>query len=157
APSSPAGGPDQPLLLDELILAYFQFCQSYYVKHGRPTSEQDNIRQAVRFVRRLYGTTPAREFGPRALQNVRQAMIDAGRCRRLINKDAHRTRGMLGWAVAEELLPADVHRRLAQVKGLRKGRSAARESEPVRPVPEGDVEAVLPLLTPQVAAMVRLQ
>jgi hypothetical protein len=25
--------------------------QAYYVKDGRPTSEQDNIRQALRFVR----------------------------------------------------------------------------------------------------------
>jgi ABC-type transporter Mla subunit MlaD len=39
----------------------------------------DNIRQAVRFARRLYGHTRAIEFGPLALKTVRQAMIEAGR------------------------------------------------------------------------------
>lgn len=41
--------------------------------------------------------------------------------------------------------------------GLRKGRSAARETEKVRPVPDAQVEAVLPLLSPQVVAMIELQ
>ncbi len=53
-----------PLSVNELILAYFRHAQAYYVKDGRPTSEQDNIRQALRFVRQPYGTTPADEFGP---------------------------------------------------------------------------------------------
>lgn len=30
--------------MDDLILAYFGHAQVYYVKHSRPTSEQDNIR-----------------------------------------------------------------------------------------------------------------
>jgi len=148
---------EQPLLIDELILIYFRFAQSYYVKHGKPTSEQDNIRQALRFVRQLYGSTPAKDFGPKALKNVRQAMIDASRCRRLINKDAHRIRGMFRWAVEEELLPVEVHRQLVCVRGLRKGRSSAKETDPVRPVPEAHIEAVLPQLSPPVATMVQLQ
>src|SRR6188472_1191145 len=42
--------------VDELIAAYWQrHVVSYYVKNGRPTSEQDNIRQALRFLRRDYG------------------------------------------------------------------------------------------------------
>ena len=48
-----------PLTVSELILAYWNFVQSYYVKNGEPTSEQDTIRQALRFVRELYGSTPA--------------------------------------------------------------------------------------------------
>jgi hypothetical protein len=122
---------DHPLLIEELVLLFFRFVQGYYVKHGQPTSEQDNIRQALRFVRRLYGSTPATDFRTKALKNVRQAMADAGRCRKLINKDVHRVRGMFRWAVEEELLPVEVHRRLIQVKGLRKGRSSAKETEPV--------------------------
>ena len=38
------------LLLNDLILAYFGHVQVYYVKHDRPTSEQDNIRQTVSFI-----------------------------------------------------------------------------------------------------------
>ena len=92
-----------------------------------------------------------------ALKAVRQAMIDAGRCRTLINKDVSRIRALFRWAVEQELLPVAVQQALQTVAGLRKGRSAAREAEPVGPVPVEVVEATLPHLSPQVAAMVRLQ
>ena len=145
------------LSLNELILTFFRHAQSYYVKDGRPTSEQDNIRQALRFVRQLYGTSPAVEFGPVALANVRQAMITSGRSRKLINKDINRIRGMFGWAVEHELLPVDVHQALRRVKGLRRGRSEARETAPVQPVDEESIRAILAHLSPQVAAMIQLQ
>jgi integrase len=157
-PTTAAGPSANPFLsVGELVLAYWRHVEGYYVKDGRPTSEQDNIRQALRFVRRLYGQTPAIEFGPVALKNVRQAMIDAGRSRKLINKDVNRIRQMFGWAVESELLPVQVHQALKPVKGLRKGRSAARETAPVAPVPEAAIGAVLPHLSPQVAAMVQIQ
>ncbi len=143
--------------VDDLILAYFRHVQAYYVKDGRPTSEQDNIRQALRFLRRCHGRTPAGEFGPVALKVVRQSMIDAGRSRRLINKDVHRIRAMFRWAAAEELYPGDSLAALSAVAGLEKGRSAAKEPPPILPVSREAVEATLPRLSPQVAAMVRLQ
>jgi integrase len=61
------------------------------------------------------------------------------------------------WAAAKKLVPLSVHESLATVEGLRAGRSAARETPPVRPVAEDVVEATLPHMRPQVAAMVRLQ
>ncbi|HEV3167524.1 MAG TPA: recombinase XerD, partial [Isosphaeraceae bacterium] len=148
---------DRALSIGDLILAYWRHVEGYYIKDGRPSSEQDNIRQALRFVRRLYGTTVAADFGPLALKNVREAMIEAGRSRKLINKDINRVRQMFGWAVENEILPVQVHQSLRCVSGLRKGRSAARETEPVQPVPEEAVRAILPQLSPQVAAMVQLQ
>jgi integrase len=148
---------DQGLSINALILGYFGHVQTYYVKDGRPTSEQDNIRQALRFVRQLYGSSPALEFGLMALKKVRQAMIDADRSRKLINKDVNRIRQMFGWAVENELLPVAVSQALREVKGLRKGRSAARETTPIKPVAEELIQAVLPHLSPQVAAMIQLQ
>jgi hypothetical protein len=148
---------DRPLLINDLLLAYFKHVQLYYCKNGVATSEQDNIRQALRFVRQLYGSTPATEFGPKALKNVREAMIAVDRCRKLINKDMHRVRGMFRWAVEEELLPETVHARLMKVRGLRRGASSARETPKVRPVSVKHVKVILPHLPPQVAAMVRFQ
>jgi hypothetical protein len=143
--------------INELVLAYFRHAHAYYVKDGRPTSEQDNIRQALRFLRQLHGTAPAPEFGPMALKQVRQAMIDAGRSRKLINKDVNRIRQMFGWTVENELIPVDLVLALREVKGLRRGRSTARETAPVQPVSDEHVRAMLPQLSPQVAAMVQLQ
>jgi integrase len=111
----------------------------------------------LRFIRQLYGTTPAPEFGPMALKKVRQAMIDAGRSRKLINKDVNRIRQMFGWAVENELMRVAVAQALREVKGLRRGRSAARETAPIIPVSEERVQAILTHLSPQVATMVRLQ
>ena len=157
APAEPAATEPSPLTVNELILAYFKFAQTHYVKNGEPTSEQGCIKQALRFVRKLYGTTPATEFGPRALKNVREAMIAADRARKSINKGTHRIKRMLRWAVEEELLPPEVHQRLRCVASLAKGKTAARETGKVPPAPEEDVPAILPHLPPPVAAMVQLQ
>ena len=137
APNEVKGSTGTLLSINALILAYFRHVQTYYVKDGRPTSEQDNIRQALHFLRLLHGTSPAIEFGPLALKNVRQAMIEPQRCR--INKDTNRIRGMFGWAVEDELLPFQIHQSLQRVKGLRKGRSPAKESPPIQSVDESSV------------------
>ena len=96
-------------------------------------------------------------MGPLALKSVRQSMIEARRCRTLINKDVNRIKGMFRWAVEQELLPVSVHQALRAVAGLRQGRSEAKEVEPVEPVAEEDVAKTLPHLSAQVASMVRLQ
>src|SRR4051794_37225138 len=45
-----------PPTVDEVMVAYWtRRVVPYYVKDGRPTSERDNIRQALRFLRKLYG------------------------------------------------------------------------------------------------------
>jgi hypothetical protein len=140
-----------------LIAAYWQqHVVSYYVKNGRPTSKQYNIRQSLRFLRPNYGRTAAGEFGPEGLKAVRLAMIEAGRCRPVVNKDVNRIKRMFRRAVEQELVPVTVHQALQTVAGLRQGRSDAREPVPVGPVPEGHVQAVLPLVTAPVAAMIQL-
>jgi integrase len=54
-------------------------------------------------------------------------------------------------------VPASVYQALKAVGGLPKGRSEAREPEPVRPVSDADVDAVKPYVSRQVWAMVELQ
>jgi integrase len=170
------------LTINELALAYWRFVEGYYVKDGAPTSEQDTIRQALRFVRQLYGHSPATEFGPLALKAVRQAMVRHpvtrkvkvtdpetgqvrrvvkvichGLARRFINKQVGRIKRMFAWGVEEELVPAAVHQALLRVKGLAKGRGGAREKPRVKPVPRALVDATLPHLPPVVRVMVEVQ
>src|SRR5262249_8529441 len=61
------------------------------------------------------------------------------------------------WGVENELVPATVHQALQAVTPLRRGRTTAPEPQEVRPVPDEHVEAVLPHVAPQIAAMIRLQ
>jgi len=64
---------------------------------------------------------------------------------------------MVKWGVAEELVPPSVFHGLLAVEGLRRGRSGAREHEPVRPVADADVDAVKSFVVRQVWAMIELQ
>ena len=64
---------------------------------------------------------------------------------------------MFKWAVSEELVPSSVYEALKTVAGLRRGHEGTKEKPKVKPVPDEHVEATLPHLNPQVAAMVRLQ
>jgi integrase len=151
-PSAPA-----PLTVNDLILRYWRFAQGYYVKNGQPTGEGDNIRLALRPLRRLYGNRPAAEFGPKALLLVRQAMIDAGLARGVINARVSRIKRLFRWASKQELIAGSVYHGLLAVEGLQRGRSAARETEPVTTVADEQVQATLPYLSPPVRAMVEVQ
>jgi integrase len=140
------------------------------VKYASKT-EMDNLRSAVRPLRRLYGHTDAHEFGPRSLKALRKAMADGSwlteeeRARRLaegrplgwsrkyLNRHVWRLLAFFGWAESEELLPKGTRHALETVRSLREGEPVAvtdsggpvtvRETDDVPPAPEEDVAAVL--------------
>ena len=151
--------PLPPLLtVNELLLAFLGHCEAYYRRpDGSPTSEPRTYRLALRVVQQLFGPTPAAEFGPLALKAVRQRMADLGWSRGVVNQSVGRVRRCWKWAAEEELVPFEAFHRLTAVRGLARGRSAAREADPVGPVPMPVVLATLPRLNRHVAGMVRLQ
>jgi integrase len=152
-----SSGPRYLITIAELILKYKEFATEYYSWEGRPTGELQTIRYSLRILRQLYADLPASEFGPKALKTVRSAMIEAGWCRQLVNRRVYRIKRFIKWAVSEELVPGSVLEALRSVDGLQQGRCNAREAPPVVPVPDADINGTLPYLSPQVAAMVRLQ
>ena len=147
-----------PISVNEVLLAFLTWAPTYYKDvDGEPTTEVGELKSSVRPVCDLYGLTPAAEFGPLALDAVRQHMIGRGWCRTLINRRVERVKRVFKWAASKELIPAAVEAALRTVPGLQKGRTAARESDPVTPVDPHHVEACLPHLNPHVRAMVELQ
>lgn len=84
-------------------------------------------------------------------------MIRDGRSRKYINDTMSRIRRMFRWAASEELVDVRIYQALESVSGLRKGRSGARETAPILPVPEDDFQQVVENLPPIVADMVRFQ
>jgi integrase len=84
-------------------------------------------------------------------------MVRSGLARTTVNARVNRIRRVFRWAASVELVPAAVVAQLATLDGLRVGRTGARETGGVQPVPVEHVDAVLPFLTRPVAAMVRLQ
>jgi integrase len=164
----PATTPAADLTITELIDRYWRHVEGYY-RHadGTPTGEVPAMRYALRPLNYLHGRTVAADFGPSALKAVRELLVrgydhpkygpQEATCRTVINARVKRIRRMFKWAVENELVPAGVHQALCAVAPLKRGRTEARESEPVQPVARAVVEDTLPLLRPMQADMVRLQ
>jgi integrase len=153
----PAAVSKRPLV-NELILAFFTHADRHYRRQdGKPTSELSEYRRTLGLLRELYGRTYADEFGPKALKAVRAQMIQTGWSRGVINQRVGRIKHMVKWAVENELIPPSVHQGLAAVGGLQRGRSSARETEPVKPVSEADLAATLPFLNRHFSAMAQVQ
>ena len=142
----------------EVILAFWNHAQAHYRNSdGIPTDELANIKAALRPLRSLYEATLARDFGPLALRAVRDEMVRSGLARTSVNARVNRIRRAFKWAALVELIPISVVQALATVAGLQKGRTTARETEPIGPVALEVVERTLPFLSRPVAGLVRLQ
>ena len=148
----------QEMTVEELMLRYTAHAREYYRKpDGRLTSEFTVICQALKPLRALYGDSRAADFGPKAMLAVRQRMIEMGWCRKSVNKNTNRIRCMFRWAVERELVPGGVYHALIAVVGLKRGRCAAQERPPVKPVSMDQVNAIQPFVSRQVWALVQLQ
>jgi integrase len=146
------------ITVNELLLAFIQWAETHYrTLQGEPTTEIGEMIWSVAPLKELFGDALAREFGPRSLATVRQRMIERGWCRSLINRRIDRVKRVFKWATAEELVPVHVYQALRTLAGLRKGRTEARESDPVKPVDLAHVGAVLPFLNRHLRCMVELQ
>lgn len=174
-------GPD--LTVAELLVRFLDHAERHYRKpDGTPTQELDGFCLTIRPLRQLYGHTRASDFGPLALKTLRDAwarqpvttkikqtdpatgkarwvekVLRVGLARPLINQRVARVKRIFKWAASEELVPISVYQALTTVAGLQRGRTTAREPEPVGPVSAAHVDAVLPFLTAPVRAMVELQ
>ncbi|QEL15633.1 tyrosine-type recombinase/integrase [Limnoglobus roseus] len=91
------------------------------------------------------------------LATVREDMVRRGWCRRVVNYRFDRVRRCIKWAVSQEMLPGDRYEALRTLGGLRRGRTPARESDPVLPVGEGDYRATLPHMPRVLRGMAELQ
>lgn len=137
-----------------VLLRYRDFAKEYYSKDGEPTKEFTEMAIALKPLREHYGATLAREFGPLKLQVVRQHMIDKDLSRGVVNHRVNRINRFIKWATSQQLVPPSVFNGISTVAGLRRGRTTARETDPVTPVDDQHVEATIPYASPQVAAMI---
>ena len=154
APDRTGGG----VTVVEVVAAYLKHANQYYKKpDGVPTSEARNAAIAMRPLKRLYGRTLATNFGPLALQSVRESMIASGLSRGEVNKRINHVRRLFKWAVAKEIVPPSVLHGLQAVAGLRVGRSEARETKPVLPVAQSDIDAIESHVSAPVQAMIQVQ
>jgi len=136
-----------------LVQAYLHHCRGYY----RLSNEAEQMLHGLTCVVDLCSSLSAEDFGPKDLKAVRQSLIDRRLARTTVNKYVGMVKRMFDWAVEEERVPASVAYGLRCVSSLRRGRSAAKETKPIKPVADEHVYAVLPHATGTIAAMIELQ
>jgi integrase len=147
------------LTVNQLMLSFLSGHAEIHYRHadGSPTGELANFGDSFRPLKELYGRCPAAEFSPLKLKAVREKMIQIGLARSTINQRVGRIIHLFKWATENELVPPSVHHGLKAVSGLKRGRSEARETSPVRPVLDDQVDAIEPHVSRQVWAMIALQ
>ena len=148
---------ESDLTVAELARSYWDFAKGYYRKDDRPTGSLGVVRVALRHLTLAYGYTLAKDFGPLALEALQVKLIGADLSRNTINEQVACIRRVFRRAVAKQLLPPAVLQALEALPGLRKGRTTAKEPEPVRPVAPEVVETTLPFLQPVVQDMVSFE
>jgi integrase len=158
----------QRLTIIEVIARHWEHVLEHYRRpDGTITSEAHEYAISLRPLNYLYGDLPAADFSPLKLQAVRRLMVDGyshpefgpqqALARKVVNQRIGRTVRMFKWATSQELVPPDVYHGLKSVTGLQLGRTKAKEMQPIRPVHDAAVDAILPYLSPELAAMVRVQ
>ncbi len=148
-----AAPPGSSMTILELVDRFSIYAEDAYGE----TREFANYRPALRPLLRLYGRTSAAEFGPKALKVLRETYVAEGISRRTVNDRVGRIKRMFKWAAGEELVPASAYHALCTVVGLRRGRTAAHDPAPRRPVDDAMVRLTLPHLSDVIQAMVKVQ
>ncbi len=145
------------LAIEAASIRFLDWAEGYYVKHGKPTKTFSNYRESLSHIVRWYGQSPVSEFGPLALQFVRNKLIEAGHVRKTINDRICCIVNFYRWLISNELCPVETYQALKAVPNLRQGRTTAPDNPPVPPVPVAVIEATLPYLPPIVRDMVQIQ
>jgi integrase len=174
APSHP-GEPSAPrppgLLVCDVLARWLIHCRTYYSERGRETAQ---FRLALRPLERLYGMTPARDFGPDELEQLQTAMLTGswmgeadrahpravkvgGWSRRVVNSRIKRIRTVWRWAERQKLVAAGAWESLRTVQAVRRNRPGARDPEKPRTTDLSEVKRVCRHLCAVLRATVLVQ
>lgn len=153
----PVEAKESSITIVQLCAEYWRFSKTYYVKNGKATDEQAGVKAAIKYLKASYARTFARDFGPLALEAVRESMIEAGNTRGYINKNIGRIKRMFKWGVSRELVPVQVFQSLQTVVGLKRGKSGAVEADPILPIDDAIVDKTLEYAPQLIRDMIRFQ
>lgn len=143
--------------LNELVDLWQHHAADYYRdRDGNPTRTDSKMLYALRILRELYGNRPVEALTHPDMLAFRDRMIADGYARSTINSNLSAVRVMFAWALDEAKISATCKAELSQVRPLKPFRSAARETEPVRAVPDDVIERTCAVLPESLADLVRI-
>lgn len=147
-PTGRAGSPDRSgPRVGNLVRDFITWARSYYTKDGTLTSSFHLFRVSLCRLAHLYGSLPIAEFGADQLRAFVRSMVDEDLSLGTVNRYQWCVVFAFSWGVTRgNMVPPGVVHVLERVEKQIPGRSAARESEPVKAAPLANVEAVIPYL-----------
>ncbi len=140
--------------ISQLIAAFLRFAKKHY---GADNTQFGHYGRLGNRIRKIYGPTVAAEFGSLQFKAIRNEMVLEGKARSYVNETMKRLVRIFRWGAGEELVPPTIGALLREIEPLKRGRTTAREMDPILPVDDSLVERTIPNLPPVVADMVRLQ
>jgi integrase len=149
------GKTSERLSISQLFARFLRFAKQYY--GTKSNSRFWHYGRLANRIRKIYGPTMADEFGSVQFKAIRQQLISEGLSRSYCNETMGRLVRVFRWASGEEIVPPGIGHVLRDIEPLKRGRSKARETDPILPVHDDVVEKTIPHLPPVVADMVRLQ
>lgn len=146
------------LTVEACFERFDKHARTYYRRRdGSQTGEADNLRLAMREALTLFGGCKVADFGLTELERAREAMIASGLAISSINDRCHRIRRVFRWAARMKYIEPSQLAELTLLDPLKPGRTKARVTEPVMPVPIEFVRQTQEHLPPTVSAMIELQ
>ena len=143
-------------LICEIAAQYMDHCKDYFRdRSGKKSSGYAEALQAVRALE-PYDDIPADEFGTKRLRELQGLLVHQGRSRQGCNTILKTIKALFCWAESQELISPGRWHHLCTVHSLKRGRTIARETLPVRPVAEEVVSKTIEFLPRVVADMVRI-
>lgn len=157
--------------VNEVLERWDQHALEYFSARGR---ERESYRYAVRPLSRLYGRTPAADFGPDQLRELQQAMLTGsfltpedrqhhmtpktgGWSRGVINARIKRIRTVWRWLEEAKLVPPGSWAALKVVRPVLSNRPGARDIKRPKSAPFEHVRRIIRHLKPHSRAMLLLQ
>ncbi len=143
--------------VNDICDMWIRHANEYYKDaSGRATSEKHNAALGVRMFRNLYGARFIGDLEHADMLALRNALIQTGVTRITVNRYMQIVKRMLFWALDENLIRAYVKAELTQVSPLKRNRSAARETVPIRAVSSDVIEKTIMAMPPNTADMIRV-
>jgi integrase len=150
--------PRDCITVNEVCDRYVEWAKTYYKnswekRHGMAIDCPIDIR----LWREMYGDEYMANLEHHDMLVLRDALIEQGLSRSTVNRRIGTVKRVIAWALDEDLIYAQTKAELTQVETLKRGRSAAKETEPVKAAPLDEVESVIAVAEPNLADMVRVQ
>lgn len=155
-----------PILEDSTIeISVSEVCVDYAThskQNYKPTpdgraNEWGTVKRVMKDVRRLFGSTPAKDFKALRFKAVREEFVKQGVSRYVANKYSRHIIKAFKLAAENEKLPPENYQSMKAVEPLKKGKTTAHENDPIKPIDEKTVEKTLQHLHGIAVDMVRIQ